>query len=271
MLRIAALSNVGRCRNVNEDAASIVDLATGWSVSGSNVQTGLRSDAAVIGVYDGTGHIAPEQAASHVAARIVCQQMLEPPRPVAGHELAQRLGEAVRVAAREIVTDNERSRRGLGTTATLAAIAPGEVVVAHVGDSRAYLFRGGVLGQVSRDDTLLMIDLIDLDQGKMSAAEIEIFEHRNVVTRVLGYPHGEEPSITSLTPRAGDILLLCTDGISGMVDDAAIAALLRAQRDPEAICKALVEAAEQLGGPDNQTVAVASFDPENLAPEPPGR
>jgi len=262
MLTIAALTNVGKCRTVNEDAVAVADLTTGWSISGGNVETSLRSRTAVIGVYDGTCSDGPEKSASHLAARIVCEQMLAPPRPGAVDDLARRLGEAMQAAARAIVADNERTRLGSGSTATIAAIASGDVVIAHLGDTRAYLFAGGELRQVTRDDTLIN-DLIDL--GTLTPEEIETHPHRGVVTRVLGYPHGEA-ACTRLTLEAGEALLLCTDGISGMVFDREIAAILRAQRDPAAACRSLVQAAEDAGGHDNQSAVVAV-----LGPEPPSR
>src|SRR5262245_42831584 len=107
MLRIAAVTNVGKRRIVNEDAVGLVDLATGWPASGGNVQTALQSRAAVIGVYDGTGNWGPEKAASQVAARIVCEHLTTPPQPDGGDELAQRLVQALQAAAREIVAANE--------------------------------------------------------------------------------------------------------------------------------------------------------------------
>ncbi|HMF40206.1 MAG TPA: protein phosphatase 2C domain-containing protein [Polyangia bacterium] len=259
MLRIAALTNIGKCREVNEDAVAVVDLATGWAASGGNVETSLQSRAVVIGVYDGTGSAGPEMAASHVAARMVCEHMLAPPRPEGGDALARRLDQALRAAAREIVADNERTRRGFGSTATVAVIAGPEVVIANVGDSRGYLFAGNALKQVTRDDT---IENLLRDDGRLSAAEIENHPHRTVVTRVLGYPHGEEPAITKLTLQAGDMLLLCTDGISGMLHDPEIAAILRAQRTPEGACRSLVDAAEDAGGYDSESAVVAVLDSE---------
>lgn len=258
MLRIAALTNVGKGRDVNEDAVSLADLATGWSISGGNVESGLRSRAAVIGVYDGTGSDGPEKSASHLAARIVCEQMLALPRPDTVDDLARRLDEAVQTAQRELVADNERTRRGFGSTATIAAIASGDVVIAHLGDTRAYLFAGGELRQVTRDDTLIN-DLIDL--GTLTPEEIETHPHRRVVLRVLGYPNGEA-AFTRLTLKAGAVLLLCTDGISGMLHDPEIAAILRAQPDPAAACRSLVQAAEDAGGPDSESAVVAAFDPD---------
>ena len=165
----------------------------------------------------------------------------------------------MQAAARTIAADNDRTRRGFGTTATVAAIASREAVIAHVGDSRAYLFANGELRQVTRDDTL--VNLL-IDEGDLTAAEIETHPHRGVVTRVLGYPHGDEAAITRLTLRAGEALLLCSDGISGPLGDPAIAAILRAQRDPVTACRSLVQAAEDAGGYDSESAVVAVLDRE---------
>ena len=115
------------------------------------------------------------------------------------------------------------------------------------------------LRQLTRDDTLANLLI---DEGKLTAAEVETHPHRAVLTRVLGYPLGDEAAITRLTLQVGEVLLLCTDGISGLLGDQAIAAILRAQRDPAAACRSLVQAAEDAGGHDNESAVVAVLDRE---------
>jgi protein phosphatase len=247
-------------RSVNEDAVSLTDLVTGWSASGGNIQDSRRTRAAVVGVYDGTGSAGPEASASHHAARIFCERMAAPPAPASGAELSQRLQETTHAAHDAVYEVSARSRVGSGTTATIAAIAGAEVAIVHVGDSRGYLFSGGALRQVTRDDTLVR-ELIEA--GHLTPAEAATFPHRNVVTRVLGFTGRlDSLPITSLSLRPGDVLLLCTDGIWGMVDDAAIAAILAAQPDPAAACRALIEAANDAGGPDNASAVVSVYDQE---------
>jgi PPM family protein phosphatase len=145
----------------------------------------------------------------------------------------------------------------MGTTATIAAVVDSQVSIVHVGDSRAYLFRAGVLRQLSRDDRLVT-DL--LEAGRLTPAEVATFPHRNVVTRVLGPTEIVGVWTTSRALRAGDRLLLCTDGLTELVDDRAIADLLATHADPETLCRALVEAADRAGGRDNETVVVMTLD-----------
>ena len=246
-MRTAALTSAGKWRGVNEDTFTLLDLATGgW----------------VLGVYDGTGECAPGQSAGHVAARVVAERLSMVPAGATGEELSRRLLEALQAAHQEIFAINQTSRRGVGTTATVAAISSGEVSIAHVGDSRGYLFTGGDLRQVTQDDTLVR-EL--LAAGKLKPEEVETFLHKNVITRVLGLTEEVDVPVTLLALQAGDVLLLCTDGVWGMVDDPAIAAILGAHRDPAAACRALIEAADEAGGHDNETAVVGLSNPDNPA------
>jgi protein phosphatase len=259
VLRASALTNVGKQRDVNEDAFSLSDLATGWFAAAGTYQATLRSRGAVLGVYDGTGSAGPGRAASHLAARVVAQQLAVTSTDA---DLGRRLREALESAGGQIWASNRDpgARLGLGTTATVAAITSDGATIAHVGDSRAYLLARGGLRQVTRDDTLVN-DLID--SGQLAPAQLQSFAHRNVITRCLGVTEMVELTLVSLSLEPGDLLLLCSDGVSAVLGDEAIAAILTAvpQPDPERVCRALIDAAEEAGGPDNQTAAVAVLEP----------
>jgi protein phosphatase len=258
MLRAAALTSSGRCRDFNEDTFTLLDLATGRSAPEGGSRVSLRSHAAVLGVYDGTGDYMPCPSPGHVAARIVVERLSTAQGGATGEELSRRLLDAVQAAHREVLAINRASRRNTGTTATVAAISGEQVSIAHIGDSRAYLFAGGALRQITQDDTLLR-EL--LAAGKLRPDEIESFPHKNVITRVLGFSEEIDVPVTSLVLQAGDVLLLCSDGVSGMVGAPEIAAILGAHRAPAAACRALIEAADEAGGHDNETAVVALFEP----------
>jgi protein phosphatase len=185
-------------------------------------------------------------ASGEVAARVAVEEMAEfyrltgreeeairpfPENPALGQG-ANRLVASVKIANQRI---RERARaderlRGMGTTLVAAWFsdqAP-EALVAHVGDSRAYLWRRGALTQLTEDHSLLN-DYIRLHRP--SAAEIEAFPHKNVIVRALGMRDDLAVDLLRVPLEDGDRLLLCCDGLSGMVPDARIAALLRAARD----------------------------------------
>jgi PPM family protein phosphatase len=259
MLRAAALTTSGRCRDFNEDTFTLLDLATGWSAPEGGSPVSLRSHAAVLAVYDGTDECAPGRSTSHVAARIVAERLSTVRAGATGEELSRRLLDAVQAAHREVFAIRSANRRNTGTTATVAAISAEQVSIAHIGDSRAYLFAQGALRQITQDDTLVR-EL--LAEGKLRPDEIESFPHKTVITRVLGFTEEVDvPVMTSLLLQAGDVLLLCSDGVTDMVGDPELAAILGAHRDPAAACRALIEAADEAGGHDNETAVVALFEP----------
>jgi protein phosphatase len=143
--------------------------------------------------------------------------------------------------------------RGMGTTLVCAHFerAGGAVVVGHVGDSRAYLWRGGGLRQVTEDHSLLNDYL---KARRLTPEEIESFPHKNVIVRALGMKETVEVDLIRLPVEEGDVLLLCCDGLSGMVSDQQIGELIRQHLgDLKAAAQALVDAANQAGGVDNIT------------------
>jgi serine/threonine protein phosphatase PrpC len=143
--------------------------------------------------------------------------------------------------------------RGMGTTLVCAHFerAGGAVVVGHVGDSRAYLWRGGGLRQVTEDHSLLNDYL---KARRLTPEEIESFPHKNVIVRALGMKETVEVDLVRLLVEEGDVLLLCCDGLSGMVSDEQIGELIRQHLgDLKAAAQALVDAANEAGGVDNIT------------------
>jgi protein phosphatase len=142
---------------------------------------------------------------------------------------------------------------GMGTTLTAVAIEADTVVVANIGDSRTYRLRDGELVQLTRDDSLLQ-EL--LDGGHVTPEQARVHPQRSLVLAALDGEAGRRPAIRTLDARLGDRLLLCSDGLSDLVDDAAIAAALALGRAQDA-AQALVDAALAAGGRDNVSVVVA--------------
>jgi protein phosphatase len=148
--------------------------------------------------------------------------------------------------------------KGMGTTVTLAYHLDTQLCVVHVGDSRAYLFRGDEFDQLTRDHTL-MAELVQ--SGAIQPAEVAKHRLRHVITNVVG---GNDVGVMveahAVEVQATDRLLLCSDGLTEMLTNDAIAATLRAELEPESACRALLTQANEAGGRDNITLVIARFD-----------
>ena len=155
---------------------------------------------------------------------------------------------------------------GMGTTLTLAYHLDGRVCVVHVGDSRAYIFEGDELRQITHDHTVTA-DMVS--RGELQPEQVAQHPLRHVITNVVG---GNEAGVYveahALDVHAGDRLLLCSDGLTEMVTNEAIATVLRAEPDPEAACKRLVAQANDAGGRDNITAVIVRFDPASSPGHP---
>jgi serine/threonine protein phosphatase PrpC len=143
---------------------------------------------------------------------------------------------------------------GMGTTVTVALVddESGTVALGHVGDSRAYLYRRGVLEQLTADHTLVA-ELVRT--GRLTQEEAEVHPQRSVITRVLGTDEDVDVDTSTVAAEAGDLFLICSDGLPAMLRDADIQQIVESQNgDPKRVADALVEAANRAGGEDNVTV-----------------
>jgi len=151
----------------------------------------------------------------------------------------------------------DQKYKGMGTTIVSVYFAKQtEVVVGHVGDSRVYFFRDGVLKQITEDHSLLNDYL---KAKKLTPEEIESFPHKNVIVRALGMKDSVQVDLNRLDPRAGDIFLLCSDGLSGMVTDPQMQNVLQQTPDLDKACSQLIDLANANGGNDNVTCVLARF------------
>jgi protein phosphatase len=243
----AGLSDVGRKRTHNEDAYL------------------LLPEEHLFCVADGMGG----HASGEVAARIAVEEMAEFYRMTGRDEDAtwpfkldpartyddNRLLAGVKLANLRIFerAAADQGLKRMGTTMVAVAFPRGEdtAVVGHVGDSRAYLLRGGALRQLTEDHSLLN----DYKKSRaLTPEEIEAFPHKNVIVRALGMAEVVQVDVSRLPLEDGDVILLCSDGLSGMVPDEGIAEILRGYpRDLKGAAQALVDAANAAGGQDNVT------------------
>lgn len=147
--------------------------------------------------------------------------------------------------------------KGMGTTIVTVYFAKdSEVVVGHVGDSRVYFFRENTLRMITEDHSLLNDYL---KAKKLTPEEIEAFPHKNVIVRALGMKDTVTVDINRVEPKDGDIFLLCSDGLSGMVPDKQIESILQSQPDLDKACAQLIDAANANGGNDNVTCVLAQY------------
>jgi PPM family protein phosphatase len=242
-LRAGATTDTGLFRERNEDA--------------------YLAEDPLFAVADGLGgHLGGE-----VASRVALERLSEVARddgPENG--IPERLREGMHEANRAVHDRASKDRRltGMGTTLTAVIAGKDRIFLAHVGDSRAYLFRGGDLRLLTEDHTLVQRMV---REGRLTPEQAEIHPQRSVLTRALGIDDQLEVDQATLETTAGDRLLLCSDGLTGMVEDEEILKILSAHTDPQAASDALVEAANAAGGQDNITTIV--LDVLDAEPPPP--
>lgn len=232
----ASASDTGRMRQNNEDALG-VDAATGLVV-----------------LADGMGGYNAGEVASQLAVDGLMQR-LTPWLAGAGRQaepatLGPRLQTAIGETNQQILDAARRhpAWAGMGTTLVLAVLQAQGVQLAHIGDSRAYRWGPRGLQQLSRDHSLLQEQI---DAGLIAAAQAHAAAHRHLVTRALGVEPGVQAELAWHPLQAGDGLLLCSDGLSDMLDEAGLSRLLDPDAPLQPTAQALVEAANQAGGRDN--------------------
>ena len=253
----AAATDVGRRRSGNEDSYDI------WVSDGSG---GQHAADTLIVVCDGMGGSNAGEVASRMAAETVVRVFAED----TSGDAARALGRAIEIANDE-VHEHGRSRidlNGMGTTCTAIALKGDEVSFGHVGDSRAYLIRDGRIRQITADHSLVA-QLVA--RGQITPAEAKTDPRRNVVTRSVGVGPTVDVDAEHLPDplEIGDTLLVCSDGLHGQVTDDELAEIASGESLDRA-CRDLIALANERGGPDNITVALArleSDDPQD-APRP---
>lgn len=199
-------------------------------------------------VADGMGGHAAGEVASEIAIQTLVANAPEAPD---GDDLARAVVAANHAIIRAV--HEGIGRKGMGTTMTAAMLSGKRLVIAQVGDSRAYLLHEGSLQRITRDHSL-MADLID--SGQITPEEAKTHPQRSVITRALGSDPSTLPDIYEMNVSAGDRLLLCSDGLSGMVDDPLLESTLSRIKDPQRCAAALVNEAITAGGHDNVTAIV---------------
>ena len=258
--RVFGRTDVGQVREHNEDNFLIANLTERKrSLMEADRKQVVGPSGTVLGVCDGMGGAAAGEVASQLAVDIIFEKLVGGSPPLDQDDLARRLVSAVEEAGARIFSEAraDRTRRGMGTTSTIAALVDSRLFVAQVGDSRAYILRGGELVQISRDQSLVN-QLIEA--GQLTEEEAETFEHNNIILQALGTSETVQVDLTYADLKRGDALLLCSDGLSGMLRSEEMRDVLLRIDDPFEACKELTDRANAAGGHDNVTVIVARFD-----------
>ena len=230
----ASLTDTGRKRRHNEDAYVV--------------------EPPLFAVADGMGGAQAGELASSLAAAA----LKDVQEPGGGGE--ERVDELIQQANRRVYErqSQDAAASGMGTTMTVALVEDGRVAIGHVGDSRAYLIRGRSLEQLTEDHSLVA-ELVR--SGKLSPEEAEGHPQRSVITRALGTDPDVDVDTFSVETRPGDLFLICSDGLTSMVDDDMIMTEVASNRDDlRSAAKALVRAANNGGGEDNITVVFFEID-----------
>ncbi len=260
-------TDVGRTREHNEDAFTVADLTRGKATLSPDVQSHEVGDRGTLFmVADGMGGAAAGEIASEMAVEIVQRELLESldkGDPPAEERFASAIKRATASANAHIhaFAVEHPEYRGMGTTATVAGLLGDTLYLAQVGDSRAYLVRNGVGRQITKDQSLMQ-KLIEA--GEMTEEEAEQSERRNIILQALGPEANIKVDLTHQRVRRGDVLVLCSDGLSGQVRGDDIARVVSSEPDLEAACNQLISLANESGGPDNITVVIARFEGDGL-------
>jgi protein phosphatase len=240
-MKYSSLSDIGKVRSHNEDAYLV--------------------QPPLFAVADGLGG----HQAGEVASQMALDKVVEilSPLPQDEKTLQERLIRALRETNQEIYKKSEENieYQGMGTTLTLACLFRSKLFIAHVGDSRAYLFRERELYRLTEDHSLVhqMVK-----EGRLKEEEAELHPLRSTLTQAIGISPQVQVDLTALNIKVNDWLLLTTDGLTVMLKDSEIKEVLTKQQKIEVCVQELVKRANERGGFDNITVVIVSFDKEDV-------
>jgi PPM family protein phosphatase len=266
-VQVFAKTDQGRTRDHNEDRFLVADLGRrDTSLQPQLRQHDLGERGSVFVVADGMGGAAAGELASQMATETIYQHLTKAwiaEEDATPQRFAYRLKEAVEVANASIHAHAKAHPevRGMGTTTTAAGVLGDHLYLSQVGDSRAYLVRHGEAHQLTKDQSLMQ-RLVEA--GELTEEEAAQSERRNIILQALGPDPKVKVDLTHQEVRRGDILVLCSDGLSGQVKKEEIAQVVTAERDLGAACDKLIALANERGGPDNITVVLVRFDGDGL-------
>ncbi len=248
-LKYAARSDVGMIRSGNEDS----------------FETNVNAERGVFVVADGMGGHAAGEVASLMAVQAVITELADLKTIDDAGKAGNKLADALRTANRNIHDRMlaEADKQGMGTTASVLVLDQKRYLIGQVGDSRVYLLRDGSLQQITKDHSYVQEQV---DAGFLTPEQAKYHPYSNVITRCVGASESVEPDVYRGELKGGDIFLVASDGLTGMVDDRRIHALLMSRAEPERKVHSLISEANGRGGLDNITAVVVHVVAEEAAP-----
>ena len=240
-MTVAARSDVGMIRSGNEDSFFVLP----------------SKERGVFIVADGMGGHAAGEVASEMAVQIVARELQEV-RDLHSEDAREHLAEAIRIANRAIYdrTIAESDKQGMGTTTSVLIVADARYMIGQVGDSRIYLLRDGALRQLTKDHSYVQEQV---DAGLLTPEQARYHPYSNVITRCVGASEEVEPDTFMGELRVGDVFLVASDGLTGMVDDRRLQQLLLSRASAGRVVDALIAEANYRGGLDNITAVVVQI------------
>ena len=237
-LAVSARTDTGRLRKGNED----------------NLYADANEYRGLFIVADGMGGHAAGEIASQMAVDLIAAELADL-NDLAAPDAGQRLSDTLRLANRSVFqrTMKEVDKTGMGSTASALLISDTRYLIGHVGDSRIYLVRDGVMTQLTHDHSLVQEQV---DAGLITAEQARHHPQSNVITCCIGMSSEIDPDIINGETRIGDVFLLASDGLTGMVEDRRLKQLLESRANPERIVNAMIADANNNGGIDNITAIV---------------
>jgi PPM family protein phosphatase len=258
---VAAVTHIGKVRENNEDAFVVADLTGGALLEDhSHARFDVGERGVLLAVSDGMGGAQAGEVASALVVETITREIadapLETPRDTTLSEAIQRAHEVVR-------QQGKRDRARMGATLTAVFVRAGRAYIAEVGDSRAYLLRGGEMAQVTHDQS--MVQLL-IDSGVMTPEDANNSPMKNVILQAMGHQPELKVAIAKLDLRDRDCLVLCSDGLTCHVPDSEIKDIILESKRPSVAAQKLVDLANSRGGKDNITVIVAGIGGELQPP-----
>ncbi len=237
-LAVSARTDTGRLRKGNED----------------NLYADANEYRGLFIVADGMGGHAAGEIASQMAVDLLASELADL-NDLAAPGAGQRLSDTLKLANRTVFqrTMKEVDKTGMGSTASALLISDTRYLIGHVGDSRIYLVRDGVMTQLTHDHSLVQEQV---DAGLITAEQARHHPQSNVITCCIGMSSEIEPDVITGETKVGDVFLLASDGLTGMVEDRRLKQLLESRANPERIVNAMIADANNNGGIDNITAIV---------------
>jgi protein phosphatase len=267
LVHVFGRTDVGRTRAHNEDTFAVADLTTFNASLQPEVRTHTCGErGSFFMVADGIGGAAAGEVASQMAVDTILSELQSrwcASQSTNAETFAHALRSSTESANAKIhsYAASHPDNRGMGTTATIAGLLGDTLFICQVGDSRGYIVRAGTAIQITKDQSLMQ-KLIEA--GEITPQEAEVSARRNIILQALGPEPTVTVDLTSQQVMRGDVLILCSDGLSGQLRANEIAEVVNTEPDLVNACTRLIDLANESGGPDNITVVVARFAGEGL-------